>query len=66
MSIDLGKSTNKGTAMVKLAHQFQSQILFKDEYISWFFDEAVGSPVLVVITKDYHPATSRFSALVLN
>jgi methyltransferase (TIGR00027 family) len=41
MSIDLGKSTNKGTALVKLAHQFQSQILFKDEYISWFFDEAV-------------------------
>ena len=41
MSIDLGKSTNKGTALTKLAHQFQSQILFKDEYISWFFDEAV-------------------------
>jgi methyltransferase (TIGR00027 family) len=41
MSIDLGQATNKGTAMVKLAHQFQSQILFKDEYISWFFDETV-------------------------
>jgi hypothetical protein len=39
MSVDLGRSTNKGTAMVKLAHQFQSQILFQDEYISWFFDE---------------------------
>ena len=41
MSIDWGQSTNKRTALVKLAHQFQSQILFNDEYISWFFDEAV-------------------------
>jgi methyltransferase (TIGR00027 family) len=41
MSINLGQSTNKGTALVKLAHQFHSQTLFKDEYISWFFDEAV-------------------------
>lgn len=40
MSIDFGgRSTNKGTALVKLAHQFHSQKLFKDEYISWFFDE---------------------------
>lgn len=34
------KSTNKGTAMVKLAHQFQDEVLVKDEYVSWFFDEA--------------------------
>lgn len=33
-------STNKGTAIVKLAHQFQDEVLFKDEYVSWFFDEA--------------------------
>ena len=39
MSINLSRSTNKGTALVKLAHQFHCQKLFKDEYISWFFDE---------------------------
>lgn len=41
MSIDLGKSTNKGTALLKLAHQFQPNPLFKDDYLSWFFDEFI-------------------------
>ena len=41
MSIDLGKSTNKGTALLKLAHQFQPNPLFKDDYLSWFFDESI-------------------------
>lgn len=42
MSIELGNSTNKGTAMLKLAHQFQSQVILRDEYIGWFFDESVA------------------------
>lgn len=41
MSIDLGKSTNQGTALLKLAHQFQPNPLFKDDYLQWFFDESI-------------------------
>ncbi|MFB2897827.1 class I SAM-dependent methyltransferase [Aerosakkonemataceae cyanobacterium BLCC-F50] len=41
MSIELGRSTNKGTALLKLVHQFQPNPLFKDDYISWFFDESI-------------------------
>ncbi len=41
MSIDLGNSTNKGVAMLKLAHQFQREVLLRDEYVIWFFDETV-------------------------
>lgn len=41
MSIELGKSTNKGTAMLKLVHQFQPNSLFRDDYLSWFFDESI-------------------------
>jgi methyltransferase (TIGR00027 family) len=40
MSFNWGKSTNKGTAMMKLAHQFQDELLVRDEYVSWFFDES--------------------------
>lgn len=39
MKIELGKATNKGTALLKLAHQFQSEVLFRDEYVRWFFEE---------------------------
>ncbi|MBP0027607.1 hypothetical protein [Roseofilum sp. Guam] len=42
MSFDLGTATNKGTAMMKFAHQFQPDILLKDEYIGWFFDESIA------------------------
>ncbi len=40
MSFNWGKSTNKGTAMMKLAHQFQDELLVRDEYVSCFFDES--------------------------
>lgn len=41
MKIDFKKTpTNKGSAMLKLAHQFQREVLFRDDYLSWFFDEA--------------------------
>lgn len=39
--MDLGKSTNKGTALLKLVHQFQPNPLFIDDYLSWFFDESI-------------------------
>ena len=42
MSIDIGTSTNKGTAMMKFAHQFQPGVILQDEYISWFFDDSVA------------------------
>src|SRR4030042_3024778 len=41
MSFDLGNSTNKGVAMLKLAHQFQNEVFLRDEYVSWFFDETI-------------------------
>ncbi|MBZ8180845.1 class I SAM-dependent methyltransferase [Oscillatoria salina] len=37
MSIAWENSTNKGTSMLKLIHQFQSELLFKDNYLNWFF-----------------------------
>ncbi|MBW4488994.1 MAG: SAM-dependent methyltransferase [Trichocoleus desertorum ATA4-8-CV12] len=42
MSIDLGKSTNKGTAMMKFAHQFQPGVILEDEYVGWFFDDSLA------------------------
>ncbi|NJO39234.1 MAG: SAM-dependent methyltransferase [Cyanobacteria bacterium CRU_2_1] len=42
MSIDMGKSTNKGTAMMKFAHQFQPGVILEDEYVGWFFDDSVA------------------------
>lgn len=38
--MEWGKSTNQGTARVKLAHQFQKHVLLKDDFIAWFFDDA--------------------------
>lgn len=40
--MDLGKSTNKGTAMMKFAHQFQPDRILEDQYVGWFFDESVA------------------------
>jgi len=31
--MEWGKSTNRGTARVKLAHQFQKHVLLKDDFI---------------------------------
>lgn len=42
MGLDLGKSTNKGTALLKFAHQFQAEVILTDEYVSWFFDDATA------------------------
>ncbi len=42
MGIDLGKSTNKGTALLKFAHQFQPDPILEDPYLSWFFDKSVA------------------------
>lgn len=42
MSIDLDRSTNKGTAMMKFAHQFQPNVILKDDYVGWFFDGSVA------------------------
>ncbi|NJL21543.1 MAG: SAM-dependent methyltransferase [Leptolyngbyaceae cyanobacterium SM1_3_5] len=42
MSINLGQSTNKGTALMKFAHQFQPEVILPDEFVGWFFDDAVA------------------------
>lgn len=42
MSIDMGKSTNKGAAMMRFAHQFQPNVILQDEYVSWFFDDSIA------------------------
>ncbi|WP_017658548.1 class I SAM-dependent methyltransferase [Baaleninema simplex] len=38
MKLNWKNSTNKGTLMLKLVHQFQTETLFTDKYIRWFFD----------------------------
>ena len=40
MSIRWSNSTNKGTALLKLAHHFYNGDIFQDDHLSWFFDEA--------------------------
>ncbi len=40
--------------MLKLAHQFQKEMLFRDEYLSWFFDETV--------IKDFRENPPNFDA----
>ncbi|MBE9041336.1 SAM-dependent methyltransferase [Oscillatoriales cyanobacterium LEGE 11467] len=40
MAIEWKNKTNKGAAFLKLAHQYQSDILLEDRYIRWFFDES--------------------------
>jgi methyltransferase (TIGR00027 family) len=42
MNIDLGTSTNKGTALLKFAHQFQPDRILHDEFVSWFFGESIA------------------------
>ena len=40
MALEWKSATNKGTALLKLAHQFQTDVLFHDRYVSWFFEES--------------------------
>ena len=42
MNLNLGKSTNKGTALMKFAHQFLPNLILEDQYVGWFFDEAMA------------------------
>lgn len=42
MRFDLGKATNQGTAMMKFAHQFQPEVILPDDYVGWFFDDAIA------------------------
>jgi methyltransferase (TIGR00027 family) len=39
MDIEWPSSTNKGTALAKLMHQFDPNRMLVDDYVSWFFDE---------------------------
>jgi methyltransferase (TIGR00027 family) len=41
MQIEWPSSTNKGTALIRLSHQFQPEILVKDEYVQWFFSDSL-------------------------
>ena len=38
MSLLWPESTSKGTALLKLAHQFQKRVILRDEFLAWFFD----------------------------
>jgi methyltransferase (TIGR00027 family) len=40
MDIDWPSSTNKGTALLRLMHQFDPGRILRDDYVSWFFDES--------------------------
>jgi methyltransferase (TIGR00027 family) len=39
MKVDWPSSTNKGTALLRLIHQFDTPLLIRDSYIGWFFDQ---------------------------
>ncbi|MBO9999430.1 MAG: SAM-dependent methyltransferase [Cyanobacteria bacterium SID2] len=41
MNIEWLNSTNKGTALLKLIHQFQDDTLFVDGCLHWFFDRSL-------------------------
>ncbi|MGB3512492.1 MAG: hypothetical protein WBA93_25295 [Microcoleaceae cyanobacterium] len=41
MTIEWKNSTNKGTSILKLIHQFQGEVVFKDKYVNWFFDRSL-------------------------
>ena len=55
MQIEWPSSTNKGTALIRLAHQFQPDILVKDEYVQWFFSDSL------VLSLQQAPLSSDFS-----
>jgi methyltransferase (TIGR00027 family) len=40
MDMEWPSSTNKGTALLKLKHQFDPNRILHDDYINWFFDES--------------------------
>ena len=67
MSIRWPNSTNKGTALLKLAHHFHNPHLFQDDCLSWFFDEAtIGSLAENPFPIDFPPqdAAQTFQQLV--
>ncbi len=41
MSLQWPESTNKGTALLKLAHQFQERVILRDDFLGWFFDAEI-------------------------
>jgi methyltransferase (TIGR00027 family) len=56
MKIEWPKSTNKGTALMRLAHQFQPKVIIKDPYVSWFFDDSlVASLQKAALAEDFSP-----------
>ncbi len=40
MSLQWPESTSKGTALLKLAHQFQKRVILRDDFLAWFLDPA--------------------------
>jgi methyltransferase (TIGR00027 family) len=56
MQIEWPSTTNKGTALIRLSHQFQPDILVKDEYVQWFFDDSlVLSLQQAHLSSDFSP-----------
>ena len=41
MDIDWPASTNKGTALLRLMHQSDPDLILRDDYVGWFFDESI-------------------------
>jgi methyltransferase (TIGR00027 family) len=41
LDIEWPQSTNKGTALLKLVHQFDPRRILIDEYVGWFFDQHI-------------------------
>src|SRR5271157_2289658 len=56
MQIQWPSSTNKGTALIRLAHQFQPDVIVRDDYVHWFFEDSlVASFQRASLSSDFNP-----------
>ena len=66
MNIEWPSSTNKGTALAKLMHQFDPHRILVDDYVSWFFDEttiATLRDTKPAAHEDYEDPSKEFSRI---
>ncbi len=66
MKIEWPKSTNKGTALIRLAHQFQPKVIIEDPYVCWFFDDSIKNYLQnASLDEDFHPTSDdeRFNQI---
>jgi len=66
MDIEWPSSTNKGTALLRLMHQFDPDRILQDDYVSWFIDEPTTAnlgDVKAFIKEDSEDPARAFSRI---